>query len=232
MIPRTLFEDLLRPNDLVFDIGAHAGVRTAQFLSCGARVVAVDALPDAAAWLRRIYGDHPRVTVVEAAVGASDFGATTLWIGNADTTVSTCAPEFIAATRRTKRFGEAMAWEDTALVNLTTLDALIREYGSPWFVKLDIEGFEPQALVGCSVAVPLVSFEFTPEMNGHAERCLNYLLALSPHYRFAWSYGESLALSADLGWVDRDTLLTMLEKIRNPTTFGDVYAALPAALSR
>ncbi|HUT78257.1 MAG TPA: FkbM family methyltransferase [Polyangia bacterium] len=231
MIPKTLFEDLLRPGDLVFDVGAHAGVRTAQFLACGARVVAVDPLPDAADWLRRVYGGHSRVAVVEAAVGPRE-GAATLRIGSADTTVSTCEPWFIEATSRTKRFGEAMAWEDTAQVRMTTIGALAKEHGEPWFVKLDIEGFEPQALLGCPAAPPLVSFEFTPEMEGHAKKCVDLLLALDGEYRFGWSYGESLALSADLGWVGAAQILEMLGKIGGATVFGDVYAARPQALAR
>lgn len=231
MIPRTLFEDLLRPDDLVFDVGAHAGVRTAQFLACGARVVAVDPLPGAADWLRRVYGDHPRVEVVEAAVGPAP-GAATLRIGGGDTTVSTCEPEFIAATSRSGRFGEAMDWPDEAKVRMTTLGELAKDRGKPWFVKLDIEGFEPQALAGCPFAPPLVSFEFTPEMDGHALKCVRRLLGLDPGYTFSWSYGESLTLSVDLGWVGEAQILELLGKLGGPPTFGDVYAALPEALAR
>lgn len=231
MIPRTLFEDFLRPDDLVFDVGAHAGARTAQFLACGARVVAIDPLPEAASWLRRIYGDHPRVTVVESAIGPAP-GAATLRVGGGDTTVSTCEPKFIEATTKSGRFGEAMSWKDGTRVRMTSLGELAKIHGRPRFVKLDIEGFEPEALVGCSFAPPLVSFEFTPEMDGHAETCIKQLLRLDPNYRFGWSYGESLALSADLGWVDDRRMLETLDRIGGPPAFGDVYAALPEALAR
>ena len=49
----------------------------------------------------------------------------------------------------------------TVRVPVTTLDALIDRYGSPSFIKLDVEGFEVEALAGLTQPVPALSFEFT-----------------------------------------------------------------------
>src|SRR4051812_45627027 len=48
----------LDPGDGAFDIGAHVGDRTASFLRCGARVVAVEPQPALAALLRRLFADR------------------------------------------------------------------------------------------------------------------------------------------------------------------------------
>src|SRR5690348_10138144 len=68
---RALYAAFIKPGDLCFDIGAHVGNRTEHFLALGARVVAVEPQPAAMALLRRWYGSDPRVTLVEAALGAS-----------------------------------------------------------------------------------------------------------------------------------------------------------------
>src|SRR5271169_2063381 len=68
---RALYGAFIARGDVCFDIGAHLGDRTGYFLSLGARVVAVEPQPLLMAVLRRLYGRHPRVTLVEAAVGAS-----------------------------------------------------------------------------------------------------------------------------------------------------------------
>src|SRR6476620_1541006 len=61
-----LYGEFVRSGDLVFDIGAHVGDRTACFRRLGARVVAVEPQPDCAALLRSEFGADGQVEVVEA----------------------------------------------------------------------------------------------------------------------------------------------------------------------
>ncbi len=53
-------------DDLVFDIGAHAGNRVRAFAALGCHVVALEPQPDFAWLLRALYGRSPRVVIVEA----------------------------------------------------------------------------------------------------------------------------------------------------------------------
>ena len=45
---------------------------------------------------------------------------------------------------------------------MTTLDTLVAEYGEPAFCKIDVEGFEVEALKGLSRPLRALSFEYGP----------------------------------------------------------------------
>src|SRR5262245_48030625 len=57
----------VKPGDLVFDIGANIGNRTRVFASMGARVIAVEPLPQCYWALRWMFKCQPNVTIVGAA---------------------------------------------------------------------------------------------------------------------------------------------------------------------
>ena len=88
---RELYSSLLRPGDLVFDIGAHAGNRSRAFASLGCDVVALEPQPDFARVLRMLFAGTPQVTVVEAAASNAP-GRATLSISERTPTVTTLAP--------------------------------------------------------------------------------------------------------------------------------------------
>jgi hypothetical protein len=59
--PRRLSMQFVKPGDLVFDIGAHAGNRTRAFASLGCRVVALEPQPDFARLLRTLLNERERL---------------------------------------------------------------------------------------------------------------------------------------------------------------------------
>jgi FkbM family methyltransferase len=215
---RRLYRRWLAPGDLVFDIGAHVGNRTRAFAALGCRVVAVEPQPHVAALLRRLVGRRPEVTIVEAAVGPVG-GRMQLAVSDRTPTVSTTAAPWRDARSREAGFA-GVAWNRQVDVDATTLDELIARFGTPAFVKLDIEGGEPAALDGLTTPVRVVSFEFLGSALDAVERCTRRLAALGG-YRFTWSAGESSQLAAET-WLDARTLLTRLGEAR--LEHGDVYA--------
>ncbi len=154
-----LYAGFVKQGDLVFDIGAHVGDRVRAFRRLGARVIAIEPQPALARTLRLLYGRDPDVVIEAAAVGRT-AGSAALKINVANPTISTASQAFITAAAGSPRWiGEQ--WTKEIIVPVTTLDALVARHGLPSFAKIDIEGFEAEALAGLSGAVQALSFEFT-----------------------------------------------------------------------
>lgn len=218
---RRLYAQLVRPGDLVFDIGAHVGNRTRALASLGCRVVAVEPQPGFARLLRILFAPVAGVTVVAAAVGESP-GRAELAISDRHPTVTTMAARWRKDRSADKDFA-AVRWDRRIVVDVTTLDELIGRFGVPAFVKIDVEGAEPAVLGGLSTPVSALSFEYLP----HALEEVRASVARLEHlgrYRFNWSPAETYRLAAGT-WLTGAELMTALESadIRRP---GDVYARL------
>ena len=149
---RRIYTPLIKPGDLCFDIGAHLGDRLHTWSKLGARVVALKPHPDMMTWLRRWYGHHPNIVLVKKAVSAQP-GRETLWINHLTPSVSTISQKWLTRIQQNRRFAGAR-WEEQIPVTVTTLDQLIRQYGSPTFCKIDVEGAELDVLQGLSQAIP------------------------------------------------------------------------------
>jgi FkbM family methyltransferase len=177
---------------LIFDVGANKGNKTAVFLRLGARVVAVE--PDEAnqqilreAYLRYRVTPKP-VTIVGKAV--SDKAAVhTMFVdepGSAKNTLSTKWVETLREDR--ERFGHALEFGERKEVQTITLEDLIQTYGTPYFVKIDVEGHEPEVLRGLHRPVPYLSFEVNlPEFQEEGQQCIARLNELDPKGRFNYT---------------------------------------------
>lgn len=219
---RRFYSQFVPPAALCFDIGAHLGSRSRTFLDLGARVVAVEPQPGCAAYLRRRWGGDDRFTLITQAVGAQP-GTAALHVNRMNPTISTLAP---AAWRRAMAAaaGRRERWDHPIDVEVTTLDRLIGEYGVPDFCKIDVEGFEEQALAGLSHPIPALSFEFISFEEAGALACMRRLAALGG-YRFNWSFRERLRLESPR-WVEAPGIEQMLHAQRHPVFSGDIYARL------
>jgi N-acetylglucosaminyldiphosphoundecaprenol N-acetyl-beta-D-mannosaminyltransferase len=214
---RGFYAHLIAPGSLVFDVGANVGNRVESFVALGATVVAVEPLTECADVLQRRFG-HTNTTVIRMGLGAQ-AGTATLRTTTAST-IASMSSDFIDGTRASGRFAE-FDWAGARQVDVTTLDALIAQYGMPDFIKIDVEGFEPEILRGLSTPAPALSFEFARELAGHAEDCMLRLQELGD-YEFAYSAGESMAWTVE--WTNMQDLLHTLRSTGDPLEWGDIYA--------
>jgi FkbM family methyltransferase len=216
-----LYAQFVAPDDLVFDIGAHVGDRVAAFRRLGARVIAVEPQPALHRTLRLLFGRDSRVALVPAAIGRAS-GAAEMRINRDNPTISTLSRDFIAASREAAGW-QGESWPTSVEVPVTTLDALIDTHGKPAFVKLDVEGFEAEALRGLSQAVPALSFEFTTIQRAVALTCLERCTALG-YTQFNVAIGESQALGE---WRTAKVMADWLVAVPHAANSGDIYVRAP-----
>ena len=215
-----LHGNFVRPGDLVFDVGAHVGDRVASFHRLGARVVAVEPQPSMVRTLRLLYGRSKSVAIEALAVGREP-GSARMLINVDNPTVSSISPAFVQAAHGAPGW-ETQRWNETIDVPVTTLDALIARHGVPAFIKLDVEGFEAEALSGLSLAVHAVSFEFTTIQRDVGLACIERCAALG-YGRFNAALGESQRLIGD--WMNAQDIARWLTELPQAANSGDIYAA-------
>ncbi|HRQ39382.1 MAG TPA: FkbM family methyltransferase [Chloroflexota bacterium] len=214
---RQFYAQFIQPGDLCFDIGAHVGNRLRVWAALGARVVAAEPQPQLMRWLKWLYGRHPHITLLEQAVGAEP-GTATLHISQRTPTVTTLSRAWMTAVQRDPTFAH-VSWDTAVNVPVTTLDALMAQYGRPAFCKIDVEGYELEVLRGLSQPIPGLSFEYIPAAMEIATACVARLAELGP-YEFNYAPGESHRLQS-AHWLSAAEMLSILAQIKEGS--GDVY---------
>ena len=217
-----LYAEFMRPGELVFDVGAHVGDRIAAFRRLGARVVAVEPQPALVRTLRLMYGRDRAVTIEPVAIGAST-GETELKLNLDNPTVSTASAAFVQAADGAPGW-EGQAWGRSIRVPLTTLDALIASHGTPAFIKIDVEGFEAEALAGLTRPVAALSFEFTTIQRDIALACIERCRT-QRYVRFNATLGESHVLVHG-EWIDAPAIARWVADLPPGANSGDIYARL------
>lgn len=216
---RAFYSQFVSKDSLVFDVGANVGVYAEMFLKLGARVVAAEPNPQCVAALRRIR-PSARLVVEPVAIGETEGEATLFQCQ--DNTLSTLSPEWINVAHGTRRFGDK-EWNEQRPVRVTTLDALVAQHGTPHFIKIDVEGFERQALRGLSKAPDYLSFEFNAEYLEAAVECVSSP-CFSPQAEFNMIIRDAPQFELP-EWVTLKQMVELLKssKMKSAETHGDLF---------
>lgn len=216
---KRFYATLISQGELVFDVGAHVGNRTRALHSLGARVIAIEPQPLFHRFLTCTLPSE-RIVLLSDALGAAP-GLATLNVSRRHPTVSTLSRQWIETVSDAEGF-QKVRWDSKVQVSVTTLDALIEEFGAPAFCKIDVEGMEAEILQGLSSALPLIAFEYVPAALPIAQACLDRLCAIGL-YEFNLAVGErrSFALSE---WLGREAFGPALYAAAGGGRSGDVYA--------
>lgn len=128
-----LLEYLVRPDKLAIDVGAHMGAYTHLLLRLGVSVVVVEANPQMAALLTRLYGRKAKIV---CAAASSSSGSITLRIPKISGIATVEPKNGLNNDNRVERIN----------VRKVMLDDL--ELDPVGFIKIDVEGHELDVLLG------------------------------------------------------------------------------------
>jgi FkbM family methyltransferase len=156
---KALYGSLLGAGDLCFDLGSHIGNRVDALRSLGCRVIAVEPQPFLASYLRRRFALDSDVVVDERAVSEATGNATLHWSPQ-HLTVSSLDPGWVESLRAVREHD--IAFTESQEVKTATIGALIDDYGTPRYCKIDVEGADLAVIRSLPVALDIVSFEHLP----------------------------------------------------------------------
>jgi FkbM family methyltransferase len=196
-------------HDLIFDIGANAGSKARIFSKLAQRVVCVEPSPAAIETLRKRFFYNSKITVVPKGVGEND-SPQIMHIFDDSGPYNSFSTKFVDEMRwapANYRLPHKIA-KQTMRIEMTTLDSLIREFGTPFYIKIDVEGYEAEVIRGLSNEVPLISFECNlPEFAEETEECIRRLLALAPEALFNYAIEEPPNLLESTEWMSGAKLI-------------------------
>lgn len=215
---REFYSSLLPGGARVFDIGANVGTMTRVFSSLGAKVVAVEPNPDCVRHIE-LTSSPDAVEVLHAAVSDTN-GLAVLNVSDRKDKMSSLSQQWRAAICK-ENPDYVGIWNRNVTVPTVTLDELVRRYGTPFYMKIDVEGHEEQVLKSLSSCPPLLSFEFNRAFLESALRALRMAVFEKAVFNYTLVDPCEFELSE---WIGRKELEERIRQIPpNGPGLGDIF---------
>ena len=154
-------------DDLIYDVGMHDGRDTRYYLSKGFRVLAIEANPALATAARSSFANEieaGRLTVISTAIGAN-CDRVNFWVNDDNTEHSSLEPTVGARNNSRHHVIE---------VESVSFDNVLRDFGVPFYLKIDIETADPL----CLAALKPPDLPMYVSIEAHALRYLTELGSL------------------------------------------------------
>ena len=221
-LQKVFYSKLIQKSDVVFDVGANVGQRTAIFSDLACLVVAFEPQAECVRHLKSRFRFKRNVEIQPIALSDSE-GEAVIYQSSSNT-ISSMSEKFVKTVGKTVFADEN--WDKSITIRTRTLDQMIALYGMPALIKIDVEGFEINVLRGLSRPAPFLSFEFIPLAMDEVKKCLARLHEISGDYLFDYCLGEDLDFVSP-AHVNYETFVKdVVPKLETAASFGDIYAIL------
>ena len=189
------YKSFLQPCDLIFDIGANDGHKAEAFLHLAERVVCCE--PDEKNFWTleiRFRTRKSRVYLEKLAIG-SKKETTCMYIHKEGSAFNTLNEKFknVLQSDTLEKWNEKIKFHSTSLVEVDTLEAMIKKYGKPFFIKIDVEGYELEVIKGLDQPIPYLSLEcLFPDFRKELDEVLHCIARLDPEPEYNIAVQEKL----------------------------------------
>jgi len=211
------YSQLIKENDVVFDVGANFGNRIKTFLALKTKVVAIEPQSACCKYLRNTFGN--RIDLIEKAVGAKNE-VKQMYISN-NSAISSFSEDWIESVKQDRY--KDQEWNKGIMIEQITLDSIIDKFGNPAFIKIDVEGYESEVIKGLNKETKLISFEYTvPEQIAKAIECIKHIKNINKSVECNYSLGESMKFQLE-NWTSDTGMINLIQDEKFPTDVGDIY---------
>lgn len=217
---RLFYKQVLKPDDIVFDVGAHVGTRARAMRRAGAKVVALEPQAPFSSFLKLTLPSD--IILIDAAVGGTEQEAE-MSVSSKHPTVSSLRTDFVSDAKTSHGF-EHVRWDSKQMVRVLTLDGLIRDHGLPSYIKIDVEGFELEVLSGLTQPVQMLSVEYLPGFLHLTHKVLDRIEQLG-EYSFNPVVGENASFLWKQ-WRDNQGVRQWLDSLPKDAPSGDLFCKL------
>ena len=85
---------------------------------------------------------------------------------------------------------------------------LIKKFGSPKYIKIDVEGYEYNVLKGLKSCVNMISFEANIRIIYESKKCIEIINNLSENY--SYNFTDTINFQSN-NWVDFQEIMKIIE---------------------
>ncbi|MBK6991983.1 MAG: FkbM family methyltransferase [Chitinophagaceae bacterium] len=210
---------LTRKIKLVFDIGANVGDRTTIFSKLADKVIAFEPSRKTYERLEKRFSSS-RIIMQNIAVGPSD-GEVDFFEVKDMHPYSSASEKHIQTTliNRENYGGDIIKRK----VKVSTLDSLIKEFGTPDYIKIDVEGYELDVIKGLTKIISIISIEANlPEFLDETCESIRIIDNLAPgRYKYNIAKAEGFYFEE---FIEMTVMLDFLSK--TDISYMEIYAKL------
>lgn len=205
---------------MYFDIGANIGNFTKENINNATQIICIEASPSTFKILQKNLKEFKHVTCLNYAVSDTKNDTVTFYQSSYNT-LSTLNKNWLISER--SRFGNQTSISEIE-VKTISIDKLIKLYGIPSLIKVDVEGAENIVLKSLTQKVPLLCFEWAAEWLNENIECVEYLTKLG-FFKFDIQLHDNYTYHPQSFNYTKDSLIEKLKNAKFKVDWGMVWCS-------